>query len=192
VDNQAISAPLALFRANGVTKVTIDSAGDTQAQGVTATSLTVNGNTILASDAGAGFRNTAGTEGQRVYTARQTTTNSATPTEMSINDGGTVFLPALADGDTYSYIVSVSARGTAGTNDNLSAFYVLKFVVERTGVVANTRIVQSALETVAEEVAAWDLTVQADTTNGRPQVMVTGDAASTVKWVASVQTTKVS
>ena len=42
---------------------------------------------------------------------------------------------------------------------------------------------------VAEDTAAWDVNVTADTTNGRPDIEVTGEAAKNIDWYASVRHT---
>lgn len=118
-----------------------------------------------------------------------TTTNSATPTEMTI-DGASSYLPALSDGDSYGYRVYVVARGTAGTNDNKSGYWKLEFVVSNTG--GTTTITNYVVTTIAEEVAAWDVTIVADDTNDRPAVKVTGDAASTITWAGAAIGIKVS
>jgi hypothetical protein len=43
---------------------------------------------------------------------------------------------------------------------------------------------------IAETNVAWDATVTADATNGALKVTVTGEAAKTIRWVASVAATQ--
>lgn len=74
--------------------------------------------------------------------------------------------------------------------DNESAGY------EITGVVDNNSGTMAFVGTptvtvLAEDTAAWDVTVDIDTTNNRMRFLVTGEASKTIKWVATVYTTEV-
>lgn len=174
-DNGAVAVPSLIARDNGTEVMSVQDGGQLRS----------------STNGGVSFRNLAGTEAMVGFPLRQTTTNSAAATEMSIDDAGVVFLPVLATGETWLYEVHVAARATAGTNAGKVAGYIKKFVIERT--TATTRIVaESGLETVAEEIVGWDLTVVADDTNDRPVVKVTGDAATTINWRGWAKAVKVS
>jgi hypothetical protein len=76
--------------------------------------------------------------------------------------------------------------------DNESAGYEFAGVVDRNGSAATTAIVGTVMKTVlAEDTTAWDCAVTADTTNGGLAFTVTGEAAKTIRWVATVWTSEV-
>lgn len=123
---------------------------------------------------------------------RGTTTN-ATPGPLTTDNAGTgtvnnqVILP---NDSTYAFTILVVARRTDA--DNESAGYEFKGVVDRNGSAATTAIVGSVSKTVlAEDTAAWDCNVTADTTNGGLSITVTGEAAKTIRWVAVATTAEV-
>lgn len=117
--------------------------------------------------------------------ARVITTN-ATPTEVPL-DGGTTFI-ATEDDKAYLFRVSVVAQNTAAQE---TAGYTLEFVFDRASGVATSRISGITKNVVHEDIAAWDVTVTADTTNGRPAITVTGQALTTIHWVARIEMTEV-
>lgn len=114
----------------------------------------------------------------RLSLTKQTT--SATPAEMLLVSSAAT-LPTLADRENYRYEIYVVGRGTVGDRQNKSAFYRLKFNIERTGNFA--RLVGAvSVTSISEEYAPWDATVSI--VANRPAIMVTGDATSTVEWRA--------
>lgn len=131
------------------------------------------------------------TDGWSRTSLYRTTSNSNTATEMALDTAATRFLPALAAGDTYGMVAYVTARGTAGASSGKTAAYRLSCTVERTGVAANTRIIDSALEVLTEEEVTWNLTATADTTNARGRINVVGDASSDITWTGYVDYLKV-
>lgn len=65
-------------------------------------------------------------------------------------------------------------------------------LVKRTGIPSTATIIGSVTPSVVAGDAgasAWTITVQADTTNGTLQVVATGEAAKTIKWVCDLDTT---
>jgi hypothetical protein len=44
---------------------------------------------------------------------------------------------------------------------------------------------------VAEDTSAWDVTITADNTNDGINVLVTGEASKTIRWVARIEITVV-
>lgn len=96
----------------------------------------------------------------------------------------------LPNDSTYTFRILVVARRTDA--DNESAGYEFVGVVDRNANAASTALVGTVTKTViAEDTAAWDVTVTADTTNGGLKVEVTGEAAKTIRWVATCWTSEV-
>lgn len=125
----------------------------------------------------------------------QTTTN-ATATELGLgqssNNTPTTRL-VLVNNSTYIFDCDIVARkSTAGTDYSA---WNLKFCINREADAASTALVGSATKTLIGQTAgasAWDVSVTADTTNGRPKIEVTGQASTTIRWVTTVTMTKVS
>lgn len=127
---------------------------------------------------------TAGDAQTSVLVARKQTTD-ATPTELAL-DGGTTYFTITSD---VAYLVEISLIGRKTTANTNGAY-------TWTGVVVNDGGTTSILGTpsvtvVYEDDAAWDFAVTADDTNDRLAMKVTGVAATTINWVATIRVTEV-
>jgi hypothetical protein len=126
------------------------------------------------------------------------TTTDATVTEIGTNTAGSDFATSptgrivLTNDSSYIFDCDIVARNTA--TDTETAAYNLKFCIRRGAAAANTALVGTPVVTVIGEdtgTTGWDVGVTADTTNGRPNISVTGEAAKTIRWVANIRMTKV-
>lgn len=126
-------------------------------------------------------------------------TTTATPTEIGqpdVNTGQSLTPTGrlnLANDSSYIFDCDIIARNTA--TDTETSGWNLKFVIRRGAAAANTAIVGTATKTVLAQdtgTTTWDVGVTADTTNGRPKIEVTGQAAKTIRWVVNTRLTKVS
>jgi hypothetical protein len=125
----------------------------------------------------------------RVLVLRTQTTN-ATVTEMFLDGTGGTQRMVLADDTTWAFRILVSARRTDANNE--SAVYQFVGGIDRNATAGTTAIVGTVSKTVvAEDTAAWDVTVNADTTNGSLRIQVTGQAAKTIRWVARAELVEV-
>lgn len=118
-----------------------------------------------------------------IGTATPNNTAAATPTGRIV----------LTNDSTYLFDCDIVARNT--TTDTESKVWNLKFGIRRGTSAANTGLIGNATKTVYGEdigTSAWDVSVSADTTNGRPNISVTGEASKTIRWVANIRMTKVS
>jgi hypothetical protein len=132
-----------------------------------------------------------------VFAAKMVTTN-ATVTELGIttitatpNSTTPTSKIALWNNATYFFDVQVVARNTGATGN--CAAWQIQFAANRDGTAATTAIstvTKTQIYTLGTT-TGWDVTVTADTTNGRPNISVTGAAATTIRWVANVRMTKV-
>lgn len=125
-----------------------------------------------------------------------TTTTSVTPVELGTGAATSSTAPTnrivLTNDSSYIFDCDVVARNTA--TDAESAMYNLKFGIRRGTNAASTTLVGTPVLTVIGEdtgTTGWDVTVTADTTNGRPNISVTGEAAKTIRWAANIRMTKV-
>lgn len=111
-------------------------------------------------------------------------TTNATQTELKSNGSGRL---TLSNDSTCAFEIIVVARRTNA--DNESAGYTFTGVIDRNANAASTAIVGTVTKVVlAEDTAAWDVTVDADTANGSLRIRVTGEAAKTIHWVAFART----
>ena len=124
-------------------------------------------------------------------------TTDATPTELKTGDGTSTSSPTgvivLTNDSSYIFDCDIIARNTA--TDTQSSAWNLKFAIRRGTNAASTALIGSATKTVIGQdsgTTGWDVSVTADTTNGRPNISVTGEASKTIRWVANIRMTKVS
>lgn len=121
------------------------------------------------------------------YVLRNTTTNSATPTELFLDGSDASRRITIAANRTLTFDILIVAR----SSDNAAAGYQIRGVIENSA--GSTALVSGVNRTeLGEEVASWDATVEADDTYDALIVKVTGDAGRTIRWVASVRTAEVS
>lgn len=141
---------------------------------------------------------TAGGHGQAKlsFAVMHMTTTNATVTELATATPTATLTPTnrivLVNDSTYLFDVDIVARNTA--TDTESKVWNVKFGIRRGAAAANTAIIGTPTKTVYGEdsgTSTWDVTVTADTTNGRPNISVTGEAAKTIRWVANIRQTTV-
>lgn len=147
--------------------------------------LSVDGSGLLS--ASGNFFLLDGEATSRQFMLRNLTSN-ATPTEL-YTDGVSTKI-TLANDSTCKFEIHIVARRT--TADNESAAYVINGCIDRNGSAATTALVGTPTVTViGEDIAAWNVSVTADTVNGGPRILVTGEAGKTIRWVAFVRTVEV-
>lgn len=148
---------------------------------------------------GLGYFAAAGDIALTTQQAWMTTTDATTTTLGIITNftGPGVTTPAgfiaLSNDSSYIFDCDIIARNTA--TDAESSAWNLKFAIRRGTSAANTALIGTATKTVIGQdsgTTTWDVGVTADTTNGRPNIAVTGQAAKTIRWVANIRLTKVS
>ncbi len=119
-------------------------------------------------------------------------TTDATPKVVTSNTGaaGTTNQVILPNNSTYR--VSGKAVAMQKASDGTStATYSFEALVRRGANAAATVLKWSAVTPDYEDVAGWDLTVAADTTNGGLSVTVTGAAATNIRTVVDAKTVEV-
>jgi hypothetical protein len=128
-----------------------------------------------------------------VVMRRQTT--DATPANLSLDGaaptGSTITTSThfiLLNNQAVFADIRVVARSTSGTDH---AAYMRRVLIKRDANAASTAIIGTVLSPTADiesaGATAWDVGVTADTTNGGMLITVTGAAATTINWVASVE-----
>jgi hypothetical protein len=126
------------------------------------------------------------------YVIRRETTD-ATASALTSTGGAasTTNGVILPNNSTYTFKGLVSARNTANGD---SSGWEFTGVIKRGANAAATALVAAVTPTLIAQdagAATWVLAVTADTTNGGLSVTVTGVAATTIRWVATIDTTEV-
>lgn len=95
----------------------------------------------------------------------------------------------LPNNSAYYLKGSIVAGVTAAGN---TAAWSFEAVIKRGANAAATSIVQSVVNVVGQDsgASAWAVAITADTTNGGLAITATGQAATTIRWVAKVETTE--
>lgn len=123
--------------------------------------------------------------------AKQTTDATATTLVSDANAAGTANQVTLPNNSAYYFKGSIIANVTGGGNTKAWTF---EGAIKRGASAATTALIGTVTTNVVAAdsgASAWTIAVTADTTNGCLKVAVTGQAATTIRWVANVQTTEV-
>lgn len=116
-----------------------------------------------------------------VLVARRSTTN-ATPAELFLDGSGARC--TIKTNTTLAFDILVVARSSSALNE--SAAYHFRGCADNNGGV--TALVGTVVKTiVAEDTAAWDCDVTADSTNDTLVITATGEAGKTIQWVARIE-----
>jgi len=123
--------------------------------------------------------------------ARQTTDATATVITSDPNAAGTNNQVILPNNSAYYFKGSVIANVTGAAN---GASWDFSGAIMRGANAASTVFIGTPMLNrvgATAGAAAWSITLTTDTTNGGLAVTVTGAAATTIRWVAKIETTEV-
>jgi hypothetical protein len=122
-----------------------------------------------------------------LYVARNITTD-ATLTELFLDGSATQLV--MPNNSVFTFDILVAARRTDATGGG--AAYRFVGVARKDTTAGSVTFIGTPSKTVIGETnVAWDAAVSVDTTSGAFRVRVTGEAAKTIRWVATIQTTEV-
>lgn len=122
---------------------------------------------------------------------RQTTDATVTTLTSNSSAAGTTNQLVLPNNAAYYVRGSCIANVTGGGNTKAWSF---EAAIKRGASAAATSIVGAVIKNVVAADAGastWDITISADTTNGALAVSVTGQAATTIRWVCRLDSTEV-
>lgn len=133
-----------------------------------------------------GYNNESG-DAQSTFVEAYTVTSDATPTVLFL-DGLLLSTKrfTVASGAVYQFTVQIAGVVHSGGN---AAGYTIHGTIKNNGGTTSLVGTVTAAHT-AEDDAAWDATVTADDANDALVVTVTGAAATTVHWHATISATK--
>jgi hypothetical protein len=131
------------------------------------------------------------TQSARLVLGVATTDATATVLRSNTSAAGTTNQVILPNNSAYVFQGTCIANVTGGST---TSGWKYEGVIKRGANAASTTLVAAVTPTViAQDVAAatWVLAITADTTNGGIAVTVTGAAATTIRWVSTIETTEV-
>lgn len=132
---------------------------------------------------------TAGDAQHGVYVLRNVT-SSATATELFLDGATATQRIVVPNNSVWTFDILIAARRTDATGGG-AGYRFLGVLRKDTTAGSITFIGTPSKSVVGETNTAWNAVISADTTNGSLKVEVTGEAAKTIRWVATVQTTEV-
>lgn len=144
-----------------------------------------------------GHYNTAIGDGdaQQVYMtlyAETTDATATTPTSENTTTAATDNIPVLENNSAFYFRVSLIA-GVTGAGNTKS--WTFEGVIKRGASASTTAFVGTPVKNVIAYdtgASAWDADVSADTTLGALKLTCTGQASTTIRWVAKIETTEMS
>jgi hypothetical protein len=123
------------------------------------------------------------------YVLRNITSN-ATTTELYLDGVTATQRIVVPNNSVWTFTILVAGRRTDTTGGG--AGYRFDGVLRKDATAGSTTLVGAVSKSVLGETnTAWNAAVTVDTTNGSLKVDVTGEAAKTIRWVATVMTTEV-
>lgn len=131
------------------------------------------------------------TQASTLLPAVQTTDATVTTLRSNTSAAGTTNQLVLPNNAAYYVRGSCIANVTGGGNTKAWSF---EAAIKRGASAAATSIVGAVIKNVVAADAGastWDITISADTTNGALAVSVTGQAATTIRWVCRLDSTEV-
>ncbi len=131
----------------------------------------------------------AGDAQMGMYVLRNITTD-ATPTELFLDGTAGTQRLVLPNNSVFTFDILVAARRTDATGGG-AAYRFVGAARKDTTSGSITFIGTPSKTLLGETNLAWDVALTTDTTNGAITVTGTGEAAKTIRWVATVQTSEV-
>ena len=167
----------------------VDASNATAIGGYYGTTNGVAFKTVFPGDSLGTFGNRGLIQAGRLSLAVQTTDATATALRSNTSAASTTNQLVLQNNSAMYVSGSIIANVTAAGN---TAAWSFEAVIKRGANAAATSIVQSVVNVVAQDTGAsgWVVAITADTTNGALRVTVTGQAATTIRWVANLRSTE--
>ena len=129
--------------------------------------------------------------GQSSISRIRAATTDATATVLLTGGGSasTINQVILPNNSAYAFTGTIVARQQAAGGTQ-SAAWKIEGLIRREGTAASTVLVASAVNTISN-VPGWVIALTADTTNGGLAVTATGAASTSIKWLATINTSEV-
>ena len=174
----------AVFAANGASGTT----GNTGNNGVS--TYTVTAYTLGNAQPLTPLTNTGSSQTAILVLAKQTTDATATILTSDLGAATTTNQVILPNNSAY-YVRGSIIAGVTGAGNTSS--WTFQGTIKRGANAASTALVGAMTATLVTQDAGastWAVSLTADTTNGGLAVTVTGQAATTIRWVCKIETTE--
>jgi hypothetical protein len=159
--------------------------------GNSATTRAIVGNFVYSASNGPIVQTSGRQQLATLLLGRETTDATATRLTSNSSAASTTNQVILPNNSAYTFQgTCIAARTGAGDTSS----WKFEGAIKRGANAASTVLVAAVTPTViAQDVGAvtWVLAITADTTNGGIAVTVTGQASTTIRWVAKIETTEV-
>ena len=167
----------------------VNASNATAIGGYFGTTNAVQFKTVFPGDSLGTFGNRGLIQAGLLSLAVQTTDATATALRSNSSAASTTNQLVLQNNSAMYVSGSIIANVTAAGN---TAAWSFEAVIKRGANAAATSIVQSVVNVVAQDTGAstWVVAITADTTNGALRITVTGQAATTIRWVANLRSTE--
>ncbi len=124
------------------------------------------------------------------YILRAITTDGTANVELFLDGAGATRRLTLSNNSLMTFTILVAARRTDTTGGGSG--YRFDGVIRKDTTAGSTTFVGTPSKSILGETnTAWNVALSADTTNGSLKIAVTGEAAKTIRWVATVMTSEV-
>ena len=148
------------------------------------------GHIVFGANASTAIGNNGGEQSGITHYKRQTT--NATPTTMGTagSSGDNIRSVTLPNNSAYGFTMTVIGAVGSGGNTSMWKFEGL---IKRGANAAATAIVGNVVKNrIAYDsgASAWDVAVTANASQGSLVVTVTGQASTTIRWIANIETTE--
>ena len=169
---------------------TANASGTSVLSGYSGTTRSIGGNTVFSASVNPINTSSGTSQSALLVLARQTTDATATVLASDNNAASGTNQVILPNNSAYYFRGEVIA-GVTGAG-NTKGWYI-EGVIKRGAGVGTTALVgtPTVMSAYADAGAVtWAVTATADTTNGGLAITVTGQASTTIRWVAQIRTTE--
>ena len=137
------------------------------------------------------FGNTYGAAQASGLIVAEETTDATTATLSSDSSSASTANQLLLDNNTAYYFKGRVIAGVTGAGDTRA--WTFEGAIKRGSSASTTALVGTVIKNdIAYDSGAanWDVAIAADTSNGCLKITVTGEASTTIRWVAKIETTE--
>ena len=149
------------------------------------------GHIVFGANASTAIGNKGGEQSGITHYKKQTT--DATPTTMGTAGSSGDQYRSVAPPNNSAYGFTITVVGAVGSGGDCS-MWKFEGLIKRGANAAATAIVGNVVKNrIAYDsgASAWDVNVTANTSQGSLVVTVTGEASTTIRWIANVETTEI-
>jgi len=167
----------------------VNSTSSTITGGTQGTTRSIAGNFVTPASINPIINGSGRSQTATLILGRETTNATATRLASNSSAAATTNQVILPNNSAYYFRGSITSGVTGG---GASAMWTFEGGIKRGANAASTTLIQSVINTVAADAGAstWVVALSADTTNGGLAVTVTGQAATTIRWVCKIETTE--